>query len=584
MNDDSLFPDEALSRIDVLVAAVDRAESADIEYDGSIRIHFLRNFTVEPIEPYLKFHLMREAIEPVISYGGYDTVLQEVLDPQSRLRVDSPDIVVLSLELTMLDQQHARQDWSADQAIDRLQEMFEGLRENTTALLVANTMTSSLSSLKGVAQVDRINQWISQYAESNKDRFVVADWDRFLRRIGRDDAIDDRYWRLSMAPFRAPFLNLYAREIVKVARALKGKAKKCLVLDCDNMLWGGVIGEDGPQGIRLDKAYREFQRSILQLHERGVIVALCSKNNEDDVWEVLDSHPDCLLKKSHLSAWRINWENKASNINALSSELNLVLDSFVYVDDSPRECQLIREALPQVTVLQVPESLHEYATLLLDDGLFDTLSASVEDKNRTSFYRTEAERSQDRQLHVDLDAYLTSLDQTLTVWEATEKDRPRIAQLTQKTNQFNLTTQRYSEGQIAEFMSDESTAVLAMSVSDKYGDLGTTGVLIARHFNDITNIDSLLLSCRVLGRKLEYAFVDTCLNLLASRWALSSWKAEYRPTKKNAQAVDFWDRVGFSLQADSSSMKSYSLAAGRRDNDYSHIISIVEARIDAGTN
>ena len=159
MNVDTLFPDEALSRIDTLVAAVDRAESAAIEYSDSIRIHFLRNFTVEPIEPYLKFHLMREAIEPIISYGGYDTVLQEALDPRSRLRGSSPEIVVVSLELTMLDQAFASADWSADQALDRLQEMFRGLEENTSALLVVNTMMSSSTSDDEIA---RINQWILQ--------------------------------------------------------------------------------------------------------------------------------------------------------------------------------------------------------------------------------------------------------------------------------------------------------------------------------------------------------------------------------------------------------------------------------------
>ena len=597
MNDDSLLPVEALSRIDTLVAAVDRAESAGMEYSESISIHFLRNFTVEPIEPYLKFHVLREAIEPTISYGGYETVMQELLDPKSSLHVGSPELIVLSLELTMLDQKYAEPDWSADQAIDRLQEMYDGLQEHTTALLVVNTMMTSLFSVEGVvkgenradSEVGRVNQWIGQYADSNKGRFVVADWNRILELIGEDDAIDHRYWRLSMAPFKAAFLDLYAREIVKVIRALKGQAKKCLVLDCDNTLWGGVIGEDGLDDIKLgatewpDKAYYDFQRSVLELHARGVVITLCSKNNEEDVWDVLENHDACLLKKSHLSAWRINWDNKASNIDALSRELNLPLDSFVVIDDSPRECLLIREALPQVMVLQVPDSLNDYSGLL-EHGNFDSLGVSDEDRNRTALYRAETERSQDRQIHLDLDDYLASLSQTLHLWEASDEDRPRIAQLTQKTNQFNLTTRRYSEGQIEELMSCDNAAVLTMSVSDRYGELGTTGVLIARRSDDVGNIDSLLLSCRVLGRKLEYAFVDRCLSFLEDRWKLLSWTAEFLPTRKNAQVIDFWDRVGFSLQAESDSMKSYSLTAGRRIDGYNHVMSIVEAENDAGTN
>ena len=264
--------------------------------------------------------------------------------------------------------------------------------------------------------------------------------------------------------------------------------------------------------------------------------------------------------------------------------MNLALDSFVFVDDSPRECQFVRSALPQVTVLQVPENLRDYPRLLFDDGLFDTISVSQEDKQRASMYRDEAQRSEGRQLHVSLDDYLASLEQTLHVWEATEEDRPRIAQLAQRTNQFNLTTKRYSEGQIDALMNDANAALYVMSVSDRYGDMGTTGVLLARRDDHVARIDSLLLSCRVLGRKLEYAFVDTCLHRLERRWSVTTWEAEFVATKKNAQVADFWDRVGFSLQQESASIRSYSSDAGRRSNGYKRIMSIEEAGIDAGTD
>jgi FkbH-like protein len=520
-----------------------------------------------------------------------------MLDPGSDLRADVSDLIVVALEISMLDQAYGDTRWSADQAIRRMEEMYEALRRNTSSVIVINTLMSEVLSQEASAkchssdqEVTRANDWICQFAESNKGRFVVADWVRLLLSAGQENAIDRRFWRTSLAPFKAPFLDLYAREIAKVVRALKGKAKKCLVLDCDDTLWGGVVGEDGLNGITLGttelpgKAYYEFQQCVLGLRERGVIVALCSKNNVDDVWEVMERHPDCLLQKSDLAAWRINWEDKATNIVAISDELNLSFDSLVFVDDNPRECQLIRESLPQVTVLQVPEALAGYADLLLRDGLFDTLSVSEEDRHRASLYSDQKQRLQERDVHVDLDDYLASLAQIINIWEASDEDRPRVAQLTQKTNQFNLTTKRYSEGQIEAFIRDKNAAVFTMSVSDRYGKLGTTGVLIARRVEDVCHIDTLLLSCRILGRKLEYAFVDKCMQNLEVRWGLSSWKAEYLPTKKNAQVAEFWERIGFSLQTESDSMKSYSRAAGQRVSDYEHVMSIVEAGVDAGSN
>lgn len=598
MSDEPLLPDEALQRIDTLQAAVDRAEAAGIEYSDAISIHFLKNFTVEPVEPYLKFHILREAIEPTISHGGYDTILQEVLDPASALRAAMPDIVVLALELTLLDSGYGRYGWSADDAIDRLHEMYEALRSNTTSLVVVNTMLSPFIAVEGIANPDRrnvrevarLNDWIWQYAAANAGRFAVADWDRLLRVTGRDDAIDQRFWRTALAPFRGPFLDLYAREIAKVVRALKGKSKKCVILDCDDTLWGGVVGEDGIDNIRLSStdwpgsAYHEFQRSVLLLHERGILVALCSKNNPEDVWEVMQRHASCPLQRSHLCAWRINWDDKANNVLALSEELKLPLDAFVFVDDNPREVQLIRDFLPQVTVLQVPAELYDYPDLLLRDGLFDVLSVSEEDGKRASLYRAESKRSQERDVHLNLEDYLVSLAQELSFWEVSDSDRPRVTQLTQKTNQFNLTTRRYSDGQIEAFMNADDTAVYAMSVSDRYGDLGTTGVLIARCSGTIGQIDTLLLSCRILGRRLEFAFVDSCLRELEERWGVTAWRAEYLPTKKNAQVADFWDRVGFSREAETDSMTTYSMAAGKRSDGYGKVMSIARTGKDAGTN
>ena len=254
--------------------------------------------------------------------------------------------------------------------------------------------------------------------------------------------------------------------------------------------------------------YRNFQEAAIRLHDQGVMLALCSKNNEDDVWDVLENHPFCVLQKSHLVGWRINWQNKAANLASLAEELNIGLDSVVFVDDSPQEQALINELLPEVLVLPVPDDIVGFANILGEDRLFDTLMQSDEDRVRTKMYQNEAQRRQPQTNFEDLTEYLSSLQTVMHVFEVGNSTKTRVAQLTQKTNQFNLTTRRYSEADIDRFIGNENTAVYAMSVEDRYGDMGITGVFIARREKLSATVDTMLLSCRVLCRQLEFAFAE----------------------------------------------------------------------------
>jgi FkbH-like protein len=392
---------------------------------------------------------------------------------------------------------------------------------------------------------------IREYVLSNPARFVFIDWERFVRLLGENESMDYRFWYMSKAPFKKAFLELYARELVKIARALKGKTKKCLILDCDNTLWGGVIGEDGLQGIKLDRhsytgnIFYEFQKSVLRLHERGVLIAICSKNNEQDVWDVLDGHSDCLLKREHLSAWRINWNDKASNINGIAAELNLGIDSFVFVDDNPVECGLIQDLLPEVTVLQVPEKLYTYPPLLIRDGLFDALTFSSEDRQRARMYREEASRKHEQTKFETMEQYLSTLSLSITVHSVKENEISRIAQLTQKTNQFNLTTRRYSEAQIEALHRKPDWEVMSLFVRDRFGESGLTGVLIVSKEGNVGIVDSFLMSCRVLGRNVEKAFILNAFTILERTWGIKTWRAKFIPTLKNQQVADFWSDIGF---------------------------------------
>jgi FkbH-like protein len=369
--------------------------------------------------------------------------------------------------------------------------------------------------------------------------------------LGAKAALDNRCRYVWKAPFRQAFLNLYAQELSRIVCVLKGKTKKCVVVDCDNTLWGGVVGEEGLEGIKLDrntypgKAFYDFQTSLLHLAERGVLVVLCSKNNEADVLEVLDKHPSCQLKRTHLAGWRINWEDKPANIAALAEELNLGLDSFVLVDDNPVECGLVKQLLPDVTVLQVPEKLYEFPTLLFEQGLFDTFRLTDEDRKRARLYQGESQRKQARPGFETVEEYLSSLETVAAIHRVRPGEIARVAQLTQKTNQFNVNPKRYSERDIHSFVTMPDAAVFTLSVRDRFGDLGLVGVLILECRDGVGRVDSFLMSCRALGRGLERAMIVCCLDSMGSAWGVHTWYADYVPTRKNIQVADVWPQNGF---------------------------------------
>ena len=570
----STLPTESLAALHAAVAHMERDQPKD---GDQVSIVFLRNITIEGIEPFLKYFLRTEAIRPSVAFGGYGTIVQDVIGQESLVARIDPDVIVLSLMLEGLDQQYGLPQWRCDRVRDELENAFDLLATKTRSTIVVNTFIEPLYPELGLllspdhsdsgSQVASLNQFILEYVRRRTPRFCVADWDRYVRLLGADASLDRRYWYLSRAPFRTAFLNLYARQISRVACALKGRVKKCLVLDCDNTLWGGIVGEDGLDGIKLDqneypgKAYHDFQKVLLHLHERGVLILLCSKNNEADVFDVLDHHPACLIKREHLAGWRIDWQEKAGNIRSLADDLNIGLDAFVFIDDDPVQCGLVREMVPEVTVLQVPEKLHLLPTLPLRDELFDTLGTTDEDRNRTRMYQSDVKRVHTRRSFETVEGYLVSLETVARIHPARPDEFARLAQLTQKSNQFNLTTRRYSESDIRSFAEDQESAVYSLAVRDKFGDLGIVGVLIAGRTGTVGRIDSFLMSCRVIGRDLEFAMVSGCLARLRSVWGVERWEAEYIPTRKNAQVADLWLRSGFTETTNIEGRKTYSLDA-----------------------
>lgn len=533
-----------------------------------LNIAICRNVMLEPMEPYLRYFAYQLGFEARISWGDYDNVFQEAVGGQGGLLTGNLDCVLVFLKLEMVSWDLARNFTALDPEQVRVEvervknyikSVLAGIRGQTRAMLLwhafelpvfpALGIVDSQSADGQLAVIRDMNEFLRNCL-CNQDSAYLVDLNLCLFQLGAAQFYDLRYWHIGRVPFTRQALARIAEEDFKFIRALKGKNKKCLVLDCDNVLWGGVIGEDGLAGIRLSKthpgsAYYEFQQEVLNLYHRGILLALCSKNNAGDVWEVFTQHPAMVLKEEHIAVAEINWEDKATNLRKIAGKLNIGLDSLVFVDDSEFEVNLIRETAPEVTVIHLPvEKATTNRDVLASCGLFDTLTLSWEDKQRNRMYRAEAFRAQLQAEITNMETYYRSLEMKVTIRFANEFALPRIAQLTQKTNQFNLTTRRYIEAEIKEWANRHTSDVIYLELSDRFGDMGIVGVCILSYQDRQAVFDTFLLSCRVLGRGVEDVFIAQALELAQLRGCTVA-VGEYYPTRKNVQVAHFYDKHGF---------------------------------------
>ena len=398
-------------------------------------------------------------------------------------------------------------------------------------------------------------------AEKVHSNLKVLDYSEFTKNYPVADLFDWKFYFISQMGINPKLTKDFQTWWNRKLESIALKRKKCIVLDLDNTLWGGVLGEDGISGIKIGgdypgKAFAFFQKSLLQLSKAGVILTVCSKNNETDVQEAWDKNPFMVLKKEHFAAYRINWTDKATNIKELAEELNIGLDSFVFVDDNPTERELIKQMLPMVSVPEFPAQPYELPVFFkqLVNEYFKVYSITDEDKKKTEQYKANAARAQAQHSFTDFGAFLESLDIQITIEAANEFNIPRIAQMTQKTNQFNLTTKRYTDADVKGFLAD-GWKIWCISVADRFGDNGITGCI----FVNGDTIDTFLLSCRILGKGIEKAFIKMILAILKDN-GVETVKAAFLPTAKNAQVADFYDRCGFPCAAENTDgSKEYAL-------------------------
>lgn len=413
--------------------------------------------------------------------------------------------------------------------------------------------------------LDRFNEMLRGEAEAFPNVRIV-DTGAIVHLLGAEAVFDTRFYLRSTAPFATPFVNELARRIVAGARGFNSYFYKALVLDCDNTLWGGIVGEDLLEGIKLDphsypgRVFWQAQQAFLALERQGVLLCLCSKNNPEDVDEVLDKHPSCVLRREHIAARQVNWTDKVSNLQAIARELNIGLDSLVFIDDSDFECNAVRSALPAVRVFQVPKTLSDYPRLLGEIcELFLAGGISAESRSKTAQYHQRQEAAESSAQFETNEQYLASLDLRVQLARDDAASLARISELTLKSNQFNLTTLRQSPAEIRQRIDSDSGTVYSLTVSDRFGNAGLTGVVLASWQGETAKIDACLMSCRVIGRGVEFCFWPA-LAEDARRHGCRVIEAEYRPTAKNAQVADFYDRLGLPLVAEDQGTRVYRAA------------------------
>lgn len=502
--------------------------------------------------------------------ADYDQIYAQTEDEHSELYAFKPDAVLLFLSTEKLYENFCALDISgrgnfASETERKLRTIHGKLLSAKNNPYIIQTLYpeyddrvfgsyGSMQKNSFIYQLRRLNMLIADLC-SEEGRAFTADLGFIQNTVGRETVHDPKLYgiaKLSHAPEAIPAV---AEEIVSVIEAARGAVKKCVILDLDGTLWGGVIGDDGIGNIEIGDlgaghAFSDFQRYLKELKKRGILLAVCSKNNESTAKEPFEKHPDMILRLSDFSAFVANWADKASNIRAIRDTLNIGFDSMVFIDDNPFERELVRKMLPEVTVPEMPEDPAEYVDFLRRENLFGTASFSDEDLIRTDRYRAESERTAFAATASDYGEYLAALDMKACARSFEPFWYSRIAQLTQRSNQFNLRTVRYTEDDIRRISDDNGYITLYVTLSDKFGDHGLISVIILKREPDRSLfIDTWLMSCRVLKRGVE-DFTAGCIAEIALKENAPRVTGEYLPTAKNSMVSDFYEKLGFSPVGD----------------------------------
>ncbi len=528
------------------------------------RLAVLSNSTVDLIVPALVASAARHGIALEVIQPSYDQVAQEALTPDSKVNSSKPDAVLFALDYRALPLKLSLGDAKASSAtvqgvIGYLQVLRNGIKANSNAVCVFQTFAPPVETLFGSLDrmlpgtlrslVDSINHELAEFVMGSGD--MLFDVAGLAETVGLAGWHDPQLWNMAKFSFSDQLIPLYADHVARSVAAIRGKSRKVLILDLDNTVWGGVIGDDGLDGIKVaqgdarGEAHLAVQRLALDLRQRGIVLAVSSKNTDEVAREPFEKHPEMLLKLNHIAVFQANWNDKATNIQAIAEELSLGLDAMVFLDDNPVERGLVRQLLPQVAVPELPEEPAYYARMLTAGGYFEAVAFAPEDMKRADFYQDNAKRASLQKQLGGVDAYLASLDMTITFQPFDATARARIVQLINKSNQYNLTTRRYTDPEVCAAESDPSVFTLQVRLADIFGDNGMISVVICRPAAVATwEIDTWLMSCRVLGRKVEHMVLREILER-ARDTGIRKLIGTYRPTDRNKLVIDHYAKLGF---------------------------------------
>ncbi len=554
------------------------------------KIAILSNTVTFQLNAILEYSLRIKGIPAIVQSGSFDNLVQD----SDGLK--DADLVILFWELgLLLDDYYGRSNTMSDEdtelLVNRTKAEIDLVSKNLdhVGLVLWNQFSSLVwnSASHSFNRLDDMKLILNAYALEKFPTFSkLVNLDRIIASMGLDTAIDWRFFYSSRALYTSHFYKKYSQSIQPFILAHQGQSKKAIVFDCDNTLWKGVLGEDGFLGIQMSdddaegRIFRDVQLWALDLTRRGILLGLCSKNNQADVDEVLQKHPDCRLSIEVISSFQINWDDKATNLRRIAKDLNIGLDQLVYVDDSEFELEWIRSQCPEVMVLKVPENLSNYPSQLKKiEGSFLSLSASSEDSQRIQYYHEERARTKEKTVFGNTEDYLRSLELRLKLYIDWEPLIPRMSQMTLKTNQFNLTTQRYTEAEIYKFIQDKSKRCFACEVNDRLGGYGVAVFCIVDISKDEkrASITQFLMSCRVIGRNIEYTFFDYIFKYLQNL-GIVSIKAKFISTSKNRQVSDFYDRLGFIKISEADSEANYQIKTVNPDYFVPDYIGVVNGR------
>lgn len=534
---------------------------------SSLRLAILASHSVGHLLPAIRVSALGRNLLARVHAGAYGSFRQALLGDDAELREFKPQAILLALDSQAI---LSRIAIGADQEAERhiasavleLRHLWRQAREKYGAQVIQQSFLSLTPPLFGsfdalvpaspAAMVLALNQAVR--AAAREDHVALLDVEaRLPPNIGGIDRVDMVRWHHAKQLINPLFAPLYGDHVARILAAIAGRTRKCLVLDLDNTLWGGVIGDDGPAGIRLGQgsaegeAYLAFQHYVDQLRSAGIILAVCSKNDDSIARQAFEEHGEMVLKYADIACFRANWSDKAENIRSIAGSINIGLDSLVFVDDNPAERAIVRRELPEVAVPEMPADIAHYPASLAAAGYFEAVSLTADDLARAGSYAANAQREA-LSATTDLEGYLKSLEMTMLARPVSATDLPRAAQLINKTNQFNLTTRRRTAAELEAFVADAQSLGYCFRLRDRFGDNGLISVILARPdpalaANELL-IDSWLMSCRVLGRGVETAAFEILLEAARER-GFCALVGEYRPTERNGLVAQHYEKLGF---------------------------------------